>query len=61
MGYAIPGAMAAKMAHPERPCVAFVGDGGFLMAVAELQTSIRENLPIIAIVFDDEEIGLNSS
>ncbi|HUS98647.1 MAG TPA: thiamine pyrophosphate-dependent enzyme, partial [Hyphomicrobiaceae bacterium] len=37
---------------------AFVGDGGFLMAVAELQTSVRENLPIIAIVFDDEEIGL---
>ena len=58
MGYALPGAMAAKMAHPDRPCVAFVGDGGFLMAVAELQTSVRENLPIIAIVFDDEEIGL---
>ena len=58
MGYALPGAMAAKMAHPDRPCVAFVGDGGFMMAVAELQTSVRENLPIIAIVFDDEEIGL---
>jgi acetolactate synthase-1/2/3 large subunit len=58
MGYALPGAMAAKMAHPDRPCVAFVGDGGFLMAVAELQTSVRENLPIIAVVFDDEEIGL---
>jgi acetolactate synthase I/II/III large subunit len=58
MGYALPGAMAAKMAHPDRPCVAFVGDGGFLMAVAELQTSVRENLPIIAIVFDDAEIGL---
>lgn len=58
MGYALPGAMAAKMAHPDRPCVAFVGDGGFLMAVAELQTSVREDLPIIAIVFDDAEIGL---
>jgi len=58
MGYALPGAMAARMAHPDRPCVAFVGDGGFLMAVAELQTSVRENLPIIAVVFDDAEIGL---
>ncbi len=58
MGYALPGAMAAKMAHPHRPCVAFVGDGGFLMAVAELQTAVRENLPIIAVVFDDAEIGL---
>ncbi len=58
MGYALPGALAAKLAHPDRPCVAFVGDGGFMMSVAELQTSIKENLPIICVVFDDEEIGL---
>lgn len=58
MGFALPGAMAAKMAHPDRPCVAFVGDGGFLMSVADLQTSVNENLPIICVVFDDEEIGL---
>lgn len=58
MGYAIPGAMAAKMAYPERPVVAFTGDGGCLMAVAELQTAQRENLPIIVVVLDDEEIGL---
>jgi acetolactate synthase-1/2/3 large subunit len=58
MGYAIPGALAARFAYPDRPVVAFTGDGGFLMAVAELQTSVRENLPIIVIVFDDEEIGL---
>ncbi len=58
MGYAVPGALAAKMAHSDRPCVAFVGDGGFMMSVAELQTSVAENLPIICVVFDDEEIGL---
>ena len=58
MGYAIPGALAARLAHPERPIVAFAGDGGFLMAVAELQTSHRESLPITVIVFDDQEIGL---
>ena len=58
MGYALPGAMAARMAHPDRPCVAFVGDGGFLMSVAELQTSVAEKLPVICIVFDDAEIGL---
>jgi acetolactate synthase-1/2/3 large subunit len=58
MGYAIPGALAARLAYPGRPVVAFTGDGGFLMAVAELQTSVRENLPIIVIVLDDEEIGL---
>jgi acetolactate synthase-1/2/3 large subunit len=58
MGYAIPGALAARMAYPDRPVVAFTGDGGFLMAVAELQTSVRESLPIITVVWDDEEIGL---
>ena len=58
MGYAIPGALGARMAYPDRPVVAFTGDGGFMMAVAELQTSVRENLPITVVVLDDSEIGL---
>ena len=58
MGYAIPGGMAPRLAHPDRPVVAFTGDGGFLMAIAELHTAVRENLPIIVVVFDDQEIGL---
>jgi acetolactate synthase I/II/III large subunit len=58
MGYAVPGALGARLAHPHKPIVAFSGDGGFLMAVAELQTSVREKLPIIVIVLDDQEIGL---
>jgi acetolactate synthase-1/2/3 large subunit len=58
MGYAVPGALGARLAHPQRPIVAFSGDGGFLMAVAELQTAQREGLPIIVVVFDDAEIGL---
>jgi acetolactate synthase I/II/III large subunit len=58
MGYAIPGGMAAKLAHPDRPVVCFTGDGGFLMAIAELHTAVRENLPIVVVVFDDQEIGL---
>ena len=58
MGYAIPGALAARLARPQSPVVAFAGDGGFLMAVAELQTAVKENLPIIVVVFDDEEIAL---
>jgi acetolactate synthase-1/2/3 large subunit len=58
MGYAVPGALGARLAHPDRPVVAFTGDGGMLMALAELQTAQREKLPIIVIVFDDQEIGL---
>jgi acetolactate synthase I/II/III large subunit len=58
MGYAVPGAMGARLAFPDRPIIAFTGDGGLLMAVADLQTAWRENLPIIVLVFDDQEIGL---
>jgi acetolactate synthase-1/2/3 large subunit len=58
MGYAIPGGLAARLAHPDRPVVCFTGDGGFLMAVAELQTAAAEDLPIVVVVFDDQEIGL---
>jgi acetolactate synthase-1/2/3 large subunit len=58
MGYAIPGALGARLAHPDRPIVAFSGDGGALMAIAELQTSVREQLPVIIVVLDDREIGL---
>ncbi|NLS06089.1 thiamine pyrophosphate-binding protein [Rhizobium sp. P32RR-XVIII] len=58
MGYAVPGALGARLAYPDRPVVAFTGDGGFLMAIAELQTAVRENLPIIVVVLDDQEIGL---
>ncbi len=58
MGFAIPGALGARLAHPNRPVVAFTGDGGFFMALAELQTAKRESLPFITIVWDDQEIGL---
>lgn len=58
MGFAIPGALAARMAHPDRPVVAFSGDGGFMMAMAEIQTAVKENLPITVVVFDDREIAL---
>ena len=58
MGFAIPGALAAKLTHQDRPVIAFTGDGGLLMAVADIQTSVREKLPIIILVFDDGEVGL---
>ena len=58
MGFAIPGALAARLAHRDRPVLAFTGDGGLLMAVADIHTSVRENLPIIILVFDDGEVGL---
>src|SRR3546814_15542023 len=39
MGYAVPGALGARLAYPERPVVAFSGDGGFPLAVASLPST----------------------
>jgi acetolactate synthase-1/2/3 large subunit len=53
MGYAVPAAVAAKIALPDRVVVADVGDGGFLMTGQEIETSVRENAPIIVVVFNN--------
>ncbi len=54
MGYAVPCAIGARLARPDRPVVAFVGDGGFLMTAAELQTAAREGVAFTLVVFDNE-------
>lgn len=54
MGYAVPAAVGARLARPDRPVVAFVGDGGFLMTAAELQTAAREGIEVTVIVYDNE-------
>ena len=44
MAFALPGAIAAKLVHPERRVLAVMGDGAFLMSVAELETAVRERV-----------------
>ncbi|WP_299093928.1 acetolactate synthase large subunit [uncultured Metabacillus sp.] len=58
MGIAVPGAIAAKLVHPERNVVAVCGDGSFQMTGAELETAKRLNLPIIVLLWRDEGYGL---
>ena len=58
MGFSVPGAIAAKLAYPERNVVAMCGDGSFLMNVQELETAKRYSLPIITIVWCDGSYGL---
>lgn len=58
MGIALPGAIAAKLACPERTVVAATGDGGFLMNVQELETAVRLGTPIIVLVWNDGGYGL---
>ena len=58
MGFALPAAIAAQLVHPHRPVLAFTGDGGLMMAAAELETVARLALPIVVIVFDDGALSL---
>ena len=57
MGYAVPAAVAAKLARPEAPVVAFAGDGGFLMTGTELETAVREGAGIVVLVYDNAQYG----
>jgi acetolactate synthase-1/2/3 large subunit len=58
MGFSVPGAIAAKLAHPERRVLAATGDGAFLMNSQELETAVRENIPITVLIWDDSAYGL---
>ncbi|TDC13877.1 acetolactate synthase large subunit [Actinomadura bangladeshensis] len=58
MGFSVPGAIAAKLAHPDRNVLAATGDGAFLMNSQELETAVRENVPITVLIWDDSAYGL---
>ena len=56
-GYAFPTAMGAKVAAPDRPVVAYVGDGAWGMSLAEMMTCVREDIPVVAVVFNNGQWG----
>jgi acetolactate synthase I/II/III large subunit len=58
MGFAVPGAMAAKLVHPDRPVLCTVGDGGFGMSLAEVETCVREDIRFVIVVFNDRQLSL---
>jgi len=60
MGFAFPGAIAAKLVYPERNIIAMCGDAGFLMNIQELETAVRLKLSLITIVWCDEDLGMIS-
>ncbi len=57
MGFAVPGAIGAKLARPDRRVVAVSGDGGFLMNVQELETAKRLGTPFVNVVWEDGTFG----
>ncbi len=58
MGFALPGALAAKLAFPERKVLAVMGDGSFLMNAQELETARRERIAFVVLIWVDESYGL---
>jgi pyruvate dehydrogenase (quinone) len=58
MANGLPYAIAAQIAYPERQCIAFVGDGGFSMLMAEFATAVKYQLPIKVIIIKNNTLGM---
>jgi acetolactate synthase-1/2/3 large subunit len=58
MGIAVPGAIAAKLAYPNRTVVAVTGDAGFMMNSQEIETALRIGTPIVIVIWNDGGYGL---
>jgi sulfoacetaldehyde acetyltransferase len=56
-GYAFPAIIGAKVAAPDRPAIAYVGDGAWGMGFNELLTCVREDIPVTAVVFNNHQWG----
>jgi acetolactate synthase-1/2/3 large subunit len=57
MGFALPAAIGAKLARPEKHVIAFVGDGSFLMSSQELATAVELNIDLTVVVLNDSGYG----
>src|SRR5262249_36757637 len=58
MSYSLPAAMAARLHYPGRPILCTIGDGGFGMTMAEIETCVRERLHFTTVVYNDNALSL---
>lgn len=56
-GYAFPAAMGAKVGRPDRPAIAYVGDGAWGITLSEVMTCVKEKIPVVAVVFNNNQWG----
>ena len=56
-GYALPTIMGAKVAAPDRPAIAYSGDGAWAMSMVEVLTAVRHDIPVTAVVFHNRQWG----
>ena len=57
LGYGFPTALGAKVARPDLPVLSIAGDGGFMFTVQELATAVQHQIPLVAIVFNNDAYG----
>ena len=58
MGFAVPAGVAAALAHPQEPVIAFTGDGGLLLHGGELETAVRVGARVLVVVLNDSSLSL---
>jgi acetolactate synthase-1/2/3 large subunit len=58
MSYSLPAAMAARLLFPDRPILCTIGDGGFGMTLADIETCVRRRLHFVTVVFNDNSLSL---
>ena len=58
MGYSLPAAMAATLLRPDTPVLCTIGDGGFSMVFADLETCVRHRIHFVTVVFNDSALSL---
>ena len=56
-GYALPTAIGAKLACPDRPSIAYAGDGAWTMSMVEILTAARHHIPVTGVVFHNRQWG----
>jgi acetolactate synthase-1/2/3 large subunit len=58
MSFALPGALGVKLARPDSKVLAVVGDGAFMMNSQEIETAVREKIPLVVLIWEDGGYGL---
>jgi acetolactate synthase-1/2/3 large subunit len=58
MSFALPGALGVKLARPQSKVLAVVGDGAFMMNSQEIETAVRERIPLVVLIWEDGGYGL---
>jgi thiamine pyrophosphate-dependent acetolactate synthase large subunit-like protein len=58
LGYGLPAAIGARLARPDTPTIAIIGDAGVMFTIQDLMTAVQENVPVVVLVFNDEGYGV---